>query len=140
MIPAVSDLDSPLPRHGKVPIAPACTTVAIGTPSEDASRRKLKCQYCDKAFLKNFDLQQHLRSHTGEKPFQCIVCGRAFAQKSNVKKHMQTHKVSDEQLKFVETFPMLLKAALIVCLLTGIGKQSLCLIVTLLSDDHGKPH
>ncbi|NXT73539.1 ZN341 protein, partial [Zapornia atra] len=54
---------------------------------------KLKCTYCEKAFTKNFDLQQHIRSHTGEKPFQCIVCGRAFAQKSNVKKHMQTHKV-----------------------------------------------
>ncbi|MEE6524120.1 hypothetical protein FKM82_023372, partial [Ascaphus truei] len=54
---------------------------------------KLKCTYCEKAFGKNFDLQQHIRSHTGEKPFQCIVCGRAFAQKSNVKKHMQTHKV-----------------------------------------------
>ncbi|KAM4563019.1 zinc finger protein 341 isoform 1-T1 [Odontesthes bonariensis] len=55
--------------------------------------QKLKCNFCDKIFSKNFDLQQHIRSHTGEKPFQCIVCGRAFAQKSNVKKHMQTHKV-----------------------------------------------
>ncbi|KAJ8016698.1 hypothetical protein DPEC_G00010020 [Dallia pectoralis] len=55
--------------------------------------QKLLCNFCDKVFSKNFDLQQHIRSHTGEKPFQCIVCGRAFAQKSNVKKHMQTHKV-----------------------------------------------
>ncbi|XP_060793722.1 zinc finger protein 341 isoform X1 [Neoarius graeffei] len=58
-----------------------------------AKGQKLKCSFCDKVFAKNFDLQQHIRSHTGEKPFQCIVCGRAFAQKSNVKKHMQTHKV-----------------------------------------------
>lgn len=56
-------------------------------------KKKLVCTYCNKVFTKNFDLQQHVRSHTGEKPFQCVVCGRAFAQKSNVKKHMSTHKV-----------------------------------------------
>jgi len=57
------------------------------------SNKKLYCTYCHKGFNKNFDLSQHVRSHTGEKPYQCVVCGRGFAQKSNVKKHMATHKV-----------------------------------------------
>ncbi|XP_041355906.1 zinc finger protein 341-like isoform X2 [Gigantopelta aegis] len=70
-----------------------CRKRADTNEDEASSKRKLRCQYCDKAFSKNFDLQQHIRAHTGEKPFQCIVCGRAFAQKSNVKKHMSTHKV-----------------------------------------------
>lgn len=64
-----------------------------GEAASEDKRRSLQCQYCNKLFAKNFDLQQHVRAHTGEKPFQCIVCGRAFAQKSNVKKHMATHKV-----------------------------------------------
>ncbi|XP_064610967.1 zinc finger protein 341-like isoform X2 [Liolophura sinensis] len=66
---------------------------ATGQENNEEIRKKLRCQYCNKLFNKNFDLQQHVRCHTGEKPFQCIVCGRAFAQKSNVKKHMTTHKV-----------------------------------------------
>ncbi|GFS21979.1 zinc finger protein 341-like [Elysia marginata] len=65
----------------------------VAAEEEGSNKPKLQCEYCNKTFTKNFDLQQHIRAHTGEKPFQCIVCGRAFAQKSNVKKHMATHKV-----------------------------------------------
>ena len=85
---ANSDAINRLPqRRMKPSVAEASSTSAAVAP------RALHCQYCDKLFTKNFDLQQHTRCHTGEKPFQCIVCGRAFAQKSNVKKHLQTHKV-----------------------------------------------
>ncbi|XP_047221194.1 zinc finger protein 341 isoform X2 [Girardinichthys multiradiatus] len=78
-----------------IPKQPRSSKKGTDGPTEHLKGKgpKLKCNFCDKFFSKNFDLQQHIRSHTGEKPFQCIVCGRAFAQKSNVKKHMQTHKV-----------------------------------------------
>ncbi|XP_075560460.1 uncharacterized protein LOC142592732 isoform X2 [Dermacentor variabilis] len=75
---------------------PQPTVQTAPTVSRSKRRNQVKtqkCPFCSKAFCKNFDLQQHIRSHTGEKPFQCVICGRGFAQKSNVKKHMQTHKV-----------------------------------------------
>ena len=72
----------------------------------------LTCNFCEKTFTKNFDLQQHVRSHTGEKPFQCIVCGRGFAQKSNVKKHLQTHKVCPK-LHWLHSYANLFKSLFI---------------------------
>ena len=57
------------------------------------NRWLLQCAYCLKCFTKNFDLQQHVRSHTGEKPFHCPICGKGFSQKANLKKHVDTHKI-----------------------------------------------
>uniref|UniRef100_A0A1B6MMD2 C2H2-type domain-containing protein n=1 Tax=Graphocephala atropunctata TaxID=36148 RepID=A0A1B6MMD2_9HEMI len=67
---------------------------------------KLKCLYCRKQFTKKFDLEQHVRCHTGERPFQCVVCGRSFTQKSNVKKHMATHKVWPQKIRTLPEKPI----------------------------------
>ena len=54
-------------------------------------QRQRVCRFCGKYFRKMFQLQNHIRKHTGDKPFVCHTCGKAFSQEVSLKTHMRIH-------------------------------------------------
>jgi uncharacterized Zn-finger protein len=42
------------------------------------------CPHCQKMYTRTANLNLHIRSHTGEKPFVCEQCHKGFTQKSNL--------------------------------------------------------
>ncbi|XP_011677381.2 gastrula zinc finger protein XlCGF57.1 isoform X2 [Strongylocentrotus purpuratus] len=104
------------PSHYKMP--PKAQLTDVQTPSSDkpyscsecnkqyTSKRHLnthirkhtgdlpcQCQYqtCDKRFAHEYQLTNHMVSHSEERPHVCSECGKAFQRRSGVVKHMRLH-------------------------------------------------
>ncbi|XP_075069321.1 zinc finger protein 407 [Mixophyes fleayi] len=61
----------------------------VGTPKE----RKFACNLCDRSFRERWALNNHMKLHTGEKPFKCTwpTCHYSFLTASAMKDHYRTH-------------------------------------------------
>ena len=49
------------------------------------------CPFCDRIAKTKQNMQNHIRVHTGEKPFICQFCNSGFTNKSHLNRHILLH-------------------------------------------------
>jgi DNA-directed RNA polymerase subunit M/transcription elongation factor TFIIS len=54
--------------------------------------RRFKCSDCGKAFKFKHHLKEHIRIHTGDKPFECGFCHKRFSHSGSYSSHMTSKK------------------------------------------------
>jgi insecticidal toxin complex protein TccC len=88
------DLGIPEPANPEPVAGPSSAIQSVsssGLVPTSGGRRNKKCTMCDKAFTTNSNLAEHIRTHSGTKPFVCSNCGSSFFRKSHLTRHMNAH-------------------------------------------------
>ena len=59
------------------------------SPLKTGPNSRCICPICGKSL--SYPLSDHMRMHTGERPYKCATCGKAFFQRSGLRQHLTIH-------------------------------------------------
>ncbi|XP_050686825.1 zinc finger and BTB domain-containing protein 24-like isoform X16 [Eriocheir sinensis] len=80
----------------RVGLDSVCLTMPERSPARErahttSGKGQHQCTYCSYSTSIRTNFVNHMRIHTGEKPFTCQVCPYRSNQRTNLKTHMRTH-------------------------------------------------
>ena len=65
--------------------------IAMFSDVDEVNVQMHPCLVCGKLFSRKFNMHEHMKIHTGEKPHQCKICHKKFRLKGHLTKHMVVH-------------------------------------------------
>lgn len=66
-----------------------------------SGEKPYKCEFCDKAFSQNGDLNKHKRLHVGENTYKCTIqgCTEAFRLQIDLRNHQKVHFCKEDTIE-----------------------------------------
>ncbi|MGH0180665.1 UNVERIFIED_CONTAM: hypothetical protein FKN15_019355 [Acipenser sinensis] len=74
-----------------IPLGAVLGGPGAGGEKKMRSKAFQKCPICSKVIQGAGKLPRHIRTHTGEKPYECAICNVRFTRQDKLKVHMRKH-------------------------------------------------
>lgn len=53
--------------------------------------KNFPCMLCDRSFVTNADLKEHMSTHSDDKPYGCNICIKRYSRANDLNRHMKVH-------------------------------------------------
>lgn len=62
------------------------------TKATDKAKKRFKCDFCACSTNQRHHFNEHIYTHTNERPYECEICEKCFAQKGSLRRHKRAHR------------------------------------------------
>ncbi|KAG0327292.1 hypothetical protein BG004_002793 [Podila humilis] len=69
----------------------ATATATKSSSSSSTSAVRYICEYCERSFERQYNLNAHIRTHTHERIHRCNVCNKVFLRPYDLSRHQRIH-------------------------------------------------
>jgi hypothetical protein len=67
--------------------------LCLSAPRPNAFRNKFVCWQCSYSTYSTSNIKDHVRTHTGDKPFKCDLCDSHFTTAGGLRSHKKVHRL-----------------------------------------------
>ncbi|TRM69208.1 hypothetical protein BD626DRAFT_553760 [Schizophyllum amplum] len=81
------------PEQRKASTSQVAGPIIVNGKLVQNTKKRYACTYegCDKAYAKPSRLEEHTRSHTGQRPFVCPTCSKSYLRETHLQAHTRSH-------------------------------------------------